>query len=92
MIVLHIPTHDAGNKYQFQDAGIDAFNSLSGSDVIEFDDTNTGEPRLNEKAKFFNAKQAAWFEQIRAAGWVDAWRHSGNKLRRCKSVKLGVHL
>ena len=49
----------------------DAFQSLSGSDAVAFGDTNTGEPHLDEEAKFFNAKEAAWFDQIRSAGWVD---------------------
>ena len=51
----------------------DAFQSLSGSDAVAFGDTNTGEPHLDEEAKFFNAKEAAWFDQIRSAGWVDVW-------------------
>lgn len=81
VILLHVPTRDAGNKYQFQDEVIDAFQSLSGGDAVAFGDTNTGEPHLDEEAKFFNAREAAWFDQIRSAGWVDVWRHRNPEAR-----------
>jgi hypothetical protein len=68
VIVLHVPTRDSSNKYQFQDAVINAIHSLCGSDAVALGDTNTGEPRLDEEAKFFNAKEAASFDQMRAAG------------------------
>ena len=42
---------DAGNKYQFQDAVIDAFQTLSGGEAVAFGDTNTGEPNLDEEAR-----------------------------------------
>ncbi len=46
MIVLHVLTRDAGNKYQFQDAVISEFHSLRDRDVVAFGDTNIGEPGL----------------------------------------------
>ncbi len=82
VIVLHIPTRDAGNKYQFQDAVIAEFQSLRNREVVAFGDTNTGEPGLDEDAKFFNAREADWFAQVRTSGWLDVWRHRNPDARK----------
>ncbi|WP_146396980.1 endonuclease/exonuclease/phosphatase family protein [Planctomycetes bacterium CA13] len=68
-------------KYQIHDEVIEMMKSEGDNATIAMGDTNTGQPDLDESAKFFNKHEARWFDRISETGWIDAWRHRNPEKR-----------
>jgi exonuclease III len=75
LALMHVPNRDkTGVKYAFHDAVVKELAPLASRSSIALGDTNTGIPKLDESAPFFNAREGQWFENLEAAGWIDCFR------------------
>ena len=77
---MHVPNR-SDDKWQFHDEAIARFEEFRSAPAIACGDTNTGQPRIDEERKFFNRKEAAWFQRIKTAGWQDVWRERNSEGR-----------
>ena len=73
IISMHVPNRSDA-KWQFHREVIERFEELRSVPAVAFGDTNTGLPEVDEENKFFNKKEAAWFQRIKEAQWQDVWR------------------
>ena len=73
VILIHVPNRST-DKWRFHDETIVRFTELKDCSSVCFGDTNTGRPDIDEENRFFNRREAQWFDRIIEAGWEDVWR------------------
>ncbi|MEM7018922.1 MAG: endonuclease/exonuclease/phosphatase family protein [Pseudomonadota bacterium] len=71
---MHIPNQHTGRKPQYHEAVLTTMRHWRDIPAIFAGDTNSGRKGEDEETAVFNNRTTAWFDQIEAAGWRDAFR------------------
>jgi exonuclease III len=74
LVHFWVPNRDSGCKYEFHRSVVETLGKLSSRDALAFGDSNTGVPKVDEQASYFNALEGEWFTRLEEAGWGDLWR------------------
>ncbi len=71
---MHIPNQHTGRKPGYHSAVLDLARRWRGGPAILAGDTNSGRIGEDEETAVFNKRTHAWFDDLYAAGWRDAFR------------------
>ena len=71
---MHVPNQHTGRKPEYHDAVLTLMRRWNRGPAVFAGDTNSGRKGEDEETSVFNNKTTGWFDQIKEAGWRDAYR------------------
>jgi exonuclease III len=72
---MHIPLTVSGRKELYLSAIERLIRGWRRGPALLIGDTNSGRPEIDEQSPVFGPRMTAWFDELDARGWADAFRY-----------------